>query len=592
MRFIAIALLALSLLFIFPGLEDRDFWPPDESRYGGVAREMHKSGDFAVPHLNDEIYGEKPPGYFWAVQGAAWVTGQVDEESTRLPAALGAVILVLLCGWASAKDTGAHAGFLSGMVLLATHSFAWQARYAQLDLLFAAFVSLAALSGFRALEESRPRSLILSFLWLGLAMLVKGPLALLVLPLLLFWRLLGRPEKREGTSFKKACMLGLALMLLPGIAWLVWAGETHGWGYVRDDLFQRNIIERAQKGLAHRQNWHFYLRRLPLALAPWLLFLPVFLSKNVRDLLGKKGRRLCGFSALWVILFFTVQSVFPGKRSVYTFIFYAPIAILIGNGAAAAVSSKSTLLLRSWSGLIMAAVALACLALGGVLMFTFFRPENFEWIQNAASDLVHKDVPLLWSDLRLPTTESPAYARFVGHMRLLALPLIGAGLGTLFMMVRRRLDSGLDVLLLGLAAAIGVALAVGAPWLNESRSRRVLAQSVKQIVNDSPLAIFRHTDEGLLFYLDQHLPELTGDPPRFDENATREQRLAQLNGAAESEASSWLIAGGVSYLLIRRSDRERLVDLEEDKDYKVVQSRRVGSRRWYDLIRSTQGVPK
>jgi len=44
-----------------------DLWNPDEPRYAQVSREMVSGGDWVLMHLNGQVYGEKPPLFFWAM---------------------------------------------------------------------------------------------------------------------------------------------------------------------------------------------------------------------------------------------------------------------------------------------------------------------------------------------------------------------------------------------------------------------------------------------------------------------------------------------------------------------------------------------
>ena len=60
-----LALAAAAALLFLPGLGGRDLWNPDEARYAVVAREMLERGDLFVPHLNGEVYTQKPPLLFW-----------------------------------------------------------------------------------------------------------------------------------------------------------------------------------------------------------------------------------------------------------------------------------------------------------------------------------------------------------------------------------------------------------------------------------------------------------------------------------------------------------------------------------------------
>ncbi|MGQ9846759.1 MAG: ArnT family glycosyltransferase, partial [Bacteroidales bacterium] len=46
-------------------------------RYAEVAREMIRSGDWIVPHLNGEIYIDKPPLLFWLIALPSYIYGSV-----------------------------------------------------------------------------------------------------------------------------------------------------------------------------------------------------------------------------------------------------------------------------------------------------------------------------------------------------------------------------------------------------------------------------------------------------------------------------------------------------------------------------------
>ncbi|MES2143377.1 MAG: glycosyltransferase family 39 protein, partial [Pseudomonadota bacterium] len=63
----------------------RPLLPVDETRYLTVAWEMWQGGSKLVPHLNGDLYTQKPPLLFWLMNLVWSVTG-VTEVGARLVA--------------------------------------------------------------------------------------------------------------------------------------------------------------------------------------------------------------------------------------------------------------------------------------------------------------------------------------------------------------------------------------------------------------------------------------------------------------------------------------------------------------------------
>ena len=65
----AAVIAVLATAVFVPSLFTRDPWNPDEPRYTEIARAMVVTGDYWVPHLNGEIYPDKPALFFWLTAG-------------------------------------------------------------------------------------------------------------------------------------------------------------------------------------------------------------------------------------------------------------------------------------------------------------------------------------------------------------------------------------------------------------------------------------------------------------------------------------------------------------------------------------------
>src|SRR4030042_6779047 len=93
--YLIILFVTSSLIFLF-NLGGRDLWDPDETRYAVVAREMKENGNWSLPHLNGQIYAEKPPFFFWLVNLFILFLGEESELANRLPSALAGLITIFL----------------------------------------------------------------------------------------------------------------------------------------------------------------------------------------------------------------------------------------------------------------------------------------------------------------------------------------------------------------------------------------------------------------------------------------------------------------------------------------------------------------
>src|SRR5512147_608386 len=120
-------LLGLGLLLIGTGLGLRDPWPPDEPRFALVAQDMLRSGDFLFPRIGGDLYADKPPLFFWLIAAATALTGSL-RVGFLLPSLLGGLGTVLLVYDLVRRARGREAGLATGLVLLLTFQFVWQAR--------------------------------------------------------------------------------------------------------------------------------------------------------------------------------------------------------------------------------------------------------------------------------------------------------------------------------------------------------------------------------------------------------------------------------------------------------------------------------
>jgi 4-amino-4-deoxy-L-arabinose transferase-like glycosyltransferase len=325
-RDLAILALLAALVFL-PGLGNRDLWNPDEARYAEVAREMLLLGHWAVPHLNGEIYTQKPPLFFWAIAFSGWITGGLDETSARLPTALSAVGAVLLVFLIGHRCFGRRAAWIAAAAFATCFKILWQGRFGQIDMTLTALVLLGVWFWVRAYTEDRPRLYLLFFVAAGFATLAKGPVGLLP-PLLSMLAFLGFTRNRREI---RRMNIGLGLLLWASVvlAWLIPAGLDGGRTYLEQIVFKQNVTRYADPW-HHFQPWYYYLTLIPGEFFPWSFLLPTAVVvgwKRITERPARDGFLFCLCWAAVTILFFSVS---PAKRSVYILTMYPAMALMVG----------------------------------------------------------------------------------------------------------------------------------------------------------------------------------------------------------------------------------------------------------------------
>ncbi len=384
-----LALAAAAALLFLPGLGGRDLWNPDEARYAVVAREMLERGDLFVPHLNGEVYTQKPPLLFWAIGAASLLTGGVDETSARLPsalAAIGAVLLVFLLG---ERLFTRRAGFLAAAAFATCAKVLWQGRFGQIDMLLVALVTAAVWCWVRRefpedastvgvadapgmSSRARARDLgggrreplpYLFFVFAGLATLAKGPVGLLP-PLLSILAYRALAHGREGL---RGLRLGRGLLLWAAVvaAWLLPAALAGGPEYLEQIVFRQNVTRYADPW-HHFQPWYYYLTVLPGDFFPWSFLLPAALVVGWREgWLRRRERHPFLFALCWVVVTVLFFSLSSAKRTVYILTMYPALALLVGAALdrAAAAWPRD----RRWIAGSLGALAALCVLLAAAV---------------------------------------------------------------------------------------------------------------------------------------------------------------------------------------------------------------------------------
>lgn len=497
------AAIAVSL---FSRLGAIGFLGPDEPRYAWIARAMATTGDWITPRLYGQPWFEKPILYYWAA-AVGFLAHLPPEWAARLPSAFAALAAALAIGWLGWKHYGDHQDPSPGPALFAPVIFSTSvaaigfARAATADMLFSASIALAMASAASVLRQrgalraapckghgeqhGSSRAAILFGAFLGLAVLAKGPAAILLAGgAMTLWVL---ATWRWRAALPLAHPFAIAACCIVALPWYI-ACALRNPDFLRVFILQHNFERYLTPVFHHRQPFWFFGPVILLALLPWTALLWPAAREGLRLWRAKSWHDSPGlFFACWAVfpvLFFSCsQSKLPG----YVLPAIPPLALVCSAGAFRAFREGRTL-----------AVAL-CAALG------------VTWIVLAATArvFVHR-IP--WSSYSSDYTASVVTgwsAVVLGISIAIAAGIAAAGF-------RRRPDFAIALCGVCVAAALGGISLGPLPAVDAFSSARRHAEFLRS--DRRPDRIFtyhleRSWNYGLAFYFQRELPEWSPADP-------------------------------------------------------------------------------
>ena len=322
-------LAVISAAIFFFNLGGWDLWNPDEPRYALVAKEMAEGGNWILPHLNNEIYPDKPPVFFWLIALSYKIVGTVTSFSARLPSALAGVLGVILTFLLGAKLYGNRSGFISALVLTTTVEYFWLGRRANIDMTLTLFIVSALFFFYRGYQTKTSKtwsySVYLFYFSMGIATLTKGPVGFLLPGLTVILYLL---FKKDLNTLKKVLFHpGVFLFLAVTLAWVIAACIQGGESY-RNEIFFTQTIGRVHNSWSHKQPFYYYFTKIPFLFYPWVFFLPssfVYLITRRKEI-----KEDCLFPTVWFITIFVFFTLCSGKRELYLLPLFPAGALMVG----------------------------------------------------------------------------------------------------------------------------------------------------------------------------------------------------------------------------------------------------------------------
>ncbi len=340
---ILFAVLVFSVLVTPPR---RELYVGDETKYAQVVREV-RAGAFFLPTLEGTPFTHKPPLHFWMIDLLTYPLGVYSVWSFVLPSI--AAFLVLL--WLMWRMGGPLAAFVCGTSLMIWGS----AQSARMDVSFTALIVLAVLL-------IRSERIVLAGAVLGVAALVKGPMAPVIGLMLLLFEWIRRRRLPAGHY-----LAALAAMIIIPLLWFVPAMRMGGEAYAHEVLVKQTV-GRAVGAWVHKAAPWFYITHAPLDLIPWFFLLVVALIAVYR-----RRDEEAKFHVSWLLAVLVPYSLLSSKLDVYMMAMIPPASLLIARFVESAVPDRWTR--WGWrANLFMLALLAGIGAAGFVLLPRYIEP--------------------------------------------------------------------------------------------------------------------------------------------------------------------------------------------------------------------------
>lgn len=450
------AVVATTLLSPF----GRDLFVGDETKYGQVVREMRATASWFLPSLDGRPFTHKPPLHFWFIDVLTLPLGVYSTWAFVLPSILALVFLLWLVASMSAQ-AGAPAASRLAAFVTGTSVMIWaSAQTARMDVSFTAFLVLAAWMLFVFFEKSEPHALLVAGIALGIATLIKGPMAPVVgIVLFLFewWRRRKAPRGNYAPAL-------VAMILLP-LLWVVPAMLLGGREYTHE-IIVKQTIGRAVSTWVHQAPPWYYLGHLPGILFPWFLLAVMAIVKL------RRGTSLQRFCINWILAVLVPYSLMSSKLDVYMMALIPPVAILIADLCA---SRPSGVRIANVTMLVIYAV-IGAVGLFGLPTLRYLGTNGYAWTHTLLERL--HEIP---------------EATLLGRTDVRAFFAVFAVFAVLEMLMARRRSPFASTMAVGLVPLVAFSFAAVAlmPLANELASTRPLIAAVEhQYVAPDEIALY------------------------------------------------------------------------------------------------------
>lgn len=317
----------LSGLLFIPFLGGVHLFDWDEINFAESAREMIMSGDYLTVQIDFLPFWEKPPLFIW-MQVLSMKLFGINEFAARFPNAICGIITLVILYTLGRRMYDPVFGLLWTMTYACSLLPFLYFKSGIIDPWFNLFIFLGIFQVFQYFERDTLRLLPLSLsaVFIGVAILTKGPVALLVFALVILIYIVIK-KFRVDIRFNHILLFSIILVIIGGLWFFLQI--LQGNFYVIKDFIAYQIYLFKARGAGHGGFFMYHFVVLFFGVFPAsVLAIPALIRR------GRGTKSQTDFYLLMKILFWVVIilfSVVKTKIVHYSSLCYFPVAFLAAS---------------------------------------------------------------------------------------------------------------------------------------------------------------------------------------------------------------------------------------------------------------------
>jgi len=319
--------LALAVLLFFIGLGSAPVYILDEAKNAQCAREMLLHHNYIVPTFNGELRTDKPVFHYWMMILAYNVFG-ISPFSARFFSAVAGVLLVGYTYRFARVVYNKQTAFWGCIFLLSALHLSLEMHFAVPDPYFIFFVVAAVFEYYFFYRGGKINDLLLSYVWVALGVLSKGPAAILLVGGIIFFHLLLSKTFTWQRIKQLRLLLGIVIILVIAAPWYLAVDyQTHGL-WTKGFFLEHNVGRFTAVKEGHGGFFLLAVIFVIVGLLPFAVWLVPALFTMVRRKTYNPDDLLLLVAAGFITLFFTASQT---KLPNYTMPAYPFLALLLAR---------------------------------------------------------------------------------------------------------------------------------------------------------------------------------------------------------------------------------------------------------------------